>query len=183
MEPTTRPFDPWMPLALGLSAVVVLLDQVSKWAIHDLVMQPPRVIEVTGFFNLVLTYNCGISFGIFDNGSGCDSTWQPRILSVLAVAVIGALLYWLRKQPERTLALAVGMISGGAVGNVIDRVRISAVIDFLDFHLGDWHWPAFNLADSAIFLGVVLLLLDGLFRGRQESKNEPRKENKTEREE
>ncbi|MFQ6018578.1 MAG: signal peptidase II [Kiloniellaceae bacterium] len=158
-------------MALGLAAAVLLFDQASKWAVLELVMQPPRVIEVTGFFNLVLTYNFGISFGIF----GGQGAWKPLGLSALALAVVAALLYWLWRQPERLLAVAIGLVVGGALGNVIDRLRFSAVVDFLDFHLGDWHWPAFNLADSAITVGVVLLVFDGLFGGRRNSKNGEKK--------
>jgi signal peptidase II len=153
-------------LALAVAAVALVLDQASKWAIGEFVMDPPRAIEVTGFFNLVLVYNTGVSFGLF----GEQTAWKPWALGALAVAVSGALLYWLRREPDRLLALAVGLIVGGAMGNVVDRVRLGAVMDFLDFHLGTWHWPAFNLADSAITLGVAILVFDGLFRERRRSK-------------
>ncbi len=154
-------------LALGLAVVVLVLDQASKWAILTQVMQPPQVLAVTGFFNLVLTYNTGVSFGLF---GGAAAAWKPWALSGLALAVSVGLLYWLARQPERLLALAVGAIVGGALGNALDRLRQPGVVDFLDFHLAGWHWPAFNLADSAIFLGVAILIFDGLFRGRDRSK-------------
>jgi signal peptidase II len=154
-------------LALGLAVVVLVLDQASKWAILTQVMQPPQVVEITGFFNLVLTYNTGVSFGLF---GGAAAAWKPWALSGLALAVSAGLLYWLARQPERLLALAVGSIVGGALGNALDRLRQPGVVDFLDFHLAGWHWPAFNLADSAIFLGVAILIFDGLFRGRDRSK-------------
>ncbi len=153
-------------LALAVAAVALVLDQASKWAIVELVMDPPRAIEVTEFFNLVLVHNTGVSFGLF----GEQTAWKPWALGALAVAVSGALLYWLRREPEQFLALAVGLIVGGAMGNVVDRVRLGAVMDFLDFHLGTWHWPAFNMADSAITLGVAFLVFDGLFRERRRSK-------------
>ena len=153
--------------ALMLAVVVMVLDQASKWVILNLVMDPPRVIEVTGFFNLVLTYNTGISFGFF---GGAEAAWKPWVLGALAVAISAGLLYWLWRQPERNLALAVGAIVGGAIGNVIDRAHQPGVVDFLDFYYGGWHWPAFNLADSAITLGVAFLVLDGLFRERLGSK-------------
>ena len=152
-------------LALAVVTVALVLDQASKWAIVEFVMDPPRVIEVTGFFNLVLVHNTGVSFGLF----GEQTAWKPWALGALAFAVSGALLYWLRREPERLLALAVGLIVGGAMGNVVDRVRLGAVMDFLDFHLGTWHWPAFNLADSAITIGVAFLVFDGLFRERRRS--------------
>ncbi len=154
-------------LAFAVAAAALVLDQASKWAIVEFVMDPPRAIEVTGFFNLVLVHNTGVSFGLF----GEQTAWKPWALGALAFAISGALLYWLRREPERFLALAVGLIVGGAMGNVVDRARLGAVMDFLDFHLGTWHWPAFNLADSAIIMGVAILVFDGLFRERRRSKN------------
>ena len=124
-------------------------------------------------FNLVLTFNQGVSFGLFSG----EASWQPYLLSALALAISIGLFVWLAKQPSRHLAIAVGLIVGGAVGNIIDRLRISAVVDFLDFHWGDWHWPAFNLADSAITLGVIsILVVDILFDGGAQSKMASRKE-------
>jgi signal peptidase II len=154
--------------ALAIAAATIVLDQLSKWAVLVLVMDPPRVIPMTGFFNLVLTFNPGISFGLF---GGEAAAWKPWVLSALALAICAALLYWLWRQPERLLALAVGLIVGGAVGNVIDRTHQPGVVDFLDFYYGEWHWPAFNLADSAIAVGVACLVFDGLFGERLRSKN------------
>ena len=156
-------------LALGLAAIILVLDQASKWVILSQVMAPPRVVEITGFFNLVLTYNTGVSFGLF---GGAGAAWKPWVLGGFAVAVSAGLLYWLARQPERLLGLAVGFVVGGALGNAVDRAHQPGVVDFLDFHLAGWHWPAFNLADSSIFLGVVILVFDGLFRGRDRSNNE-----------
>ncbi len=85
--------------------------------------------------------------------------------------VSAGLLYWLAREPERLLGLAVGLIVGGALGNALDRAHQPGVVDFLDFHLFGWHWPAFNVADSSIFLGVAILVFDGLFRERVRSKN------------
>lgn len=148
-----------MPLALGFAAFAILLDQFSKWVILTQVMQPPRVIEVTGFFNLVLGFNRGVSFGLFSS----NSAWTQWILSALALAVVVGLLVWLRGYPGRFPAVGIGLIVGGAIGNVIDRVRLGGVVDFLDFYVAGWHWPAFNLGDSSIFVGVALLIFDGLF--------------------
>ena len=155
-------------LALTLAAVVLVLDQASKWVVLTQVMDPPRVVEVTGFFNLVLTYNTGVSFGLF---GGSAAAWKPWALGGLALAVSAGLLYWLARQPERLLGLAIGLVVGGALGNALDRAHQPGVVDFLDFHLAGWHWPAFNLADSSISLGVAILLFDGLFRERDRSKN------------
>ncbi len=153
-------------LALAIAAATAVLDQASKWVVLALIVRPSGAIEVTGFFNLVLTFNTGVSFGLF----GGDTAWKPWALSFVALAVSAALLYWLLRESGRYLAIAVGLIVGGAMGNVIDRLRLGAVTDFLDFHLGTWHWPAFNLADSAITVGVVILVFDGLFRERHRSK-------------
>jgi signal peptidase II len=168
MDATEPPPGSPLRLALVLAAVVLALDQASKWVILTQVMDPPRVIEVTGFFNLVLTYNTGVSFGLF---GGAAAAWKPWALGGLALAVSAGLLYWLARQPERLLSLAVGLIVGGALGNALDRAHQPGVVDFLDFYLAGWHWPAFNLADSSIFLGVAILIFDGLFRERIRSKS------------
>lgn len=152
--------------ALLLALLVVALDQASKWLVLEVVMQPPRVVPITGFFNLVLTYNTGVSFGLL----GGEREWQPWLLSGLALVIVVALLLWLRRQERALPAIAIGLIAGGAVGNVIDRLRFRAVVDFLDLHAAGWHWPAFNVADSAITIGVILLLLDGLFPGASRRK-------------
>jgi signal peptidase II len=144
----------------ALLVLVAVLDQITKWLMVAELTARPGIIEVTGFFNLVLTHNTGISFGIF---RGSDA-WVRWALVALALAIVALLMHWLRREPSGRMALAVGLICGGAVGNVIDRIRIGAVVDFLDFHAAGWHWPAFNLADSAITLGVAVLLLDSLFR-------------------
>jgi signal peptidase II len=154
-------------LARGLTTalVVVVLDQLSKAAV--LGMFSGRILGdreiVTSFFNLALTYNRGISFGLFNGGAGINAL----VFSLAATAIIAVLVYWLRRATSPFLAVAIGMIIGGAVGNVIDRLRLGAVVDFLDFHFDALHWPAFNLADSAICIGVVAMLLDGLLLQRE----------------
>ncbi|MDA0702360.1 MAG: signal peptidase II [Proteobacteria bacterium] len=145
---------------LALAALVLLLDQASKWWILTDVMAPPRVIEVTGFFNLVLVWNPGISFGMFGGGEG---RW---LLAGLAVAIAAALVVWIARTLRPWLALALGLVVGGALGNALDRVFHGEVVDFLDFHLAGAHWPAFNLADSAITVGVIVMLVDSLFEKR-----------------
>ncbi|RMD63608.1 MAG: signal peptidase II, partial [Alphaproteobacteria bacterium] len=146
----------------------VALDQAAKWAVVEHLMRPPRVIPLTPFFNLVLTHNTGISFGLFQGGSA--NAW---VLTGFALAVVGGLMVWLWRQPEPLIAWAIGLVIGGALGNVVDRVRLGAVVDFLDLHIGDWHWPAFNFADTAITVGVGLLLLDGLFETSRRGKKGP----------
>ncbi|WP_343560365.1 signal peptidase II [Kiloniella sp. b19] len=157
-------------LAVLLAAVFGLLDQWSKWIILNDVMNPPQVIEVTGFFNLVLVYNRGVSFGLF-GGTG-DAEMRVLFLSVLAVAIVLWVFWWLWKEPRALMVWSVGLIAGGAMGNVYDRWTQPGVVDFLDFHLSGYHWPAFNVADSLVFIGVALILIDGLFSGSAQGKKD-----------
>jgi signal peptidase II len=145
---------------LGLSALIVVLDQASKWWITEVVMQPPESVVVLPFFNIVLAYNRGVSFGMFAAGSDAGK-WM---LVGLAALITLFLLHWLYKATNTLNVLALGLIIGGAVGNVIDRIAIGAVVDFLDFHAYGYHWPAFNVADISIFVGAGLLILESLFR-------------------
>ena len=137
-----------------LAVVVIALDQLSKiWALGTLHMA--EQVVVTSFFNLVLVFNAGAAFSFLANAGG----WQKWFFVVLASGISMWLVAMLRQHArERLLALALSLILGGAIGNVIDRLRFDAVVDFLDFHLAGMHWPAFNVADSAITLGVVLML-------------------------
>ena len=156
-------------LARGLATavVVVVLDQLTKAAILASLAGGAvgGSATITSFFNLALTYNRGISFGLFNGSAGVNAF----AFSVVAAAIVGVLLYWLSRASNSLLAVAIGLIIGGAVGNVLDRIRLGAVVDFLDFHVGGLHWPAFNLADSAICIGVAAMLLDGLLLQRQAS--------------
>ncbi len=152
-----------------LSALIALADQATKAWILLVVMQPPRVIPVFPGFNLTLTYNRGVSFGLF---GAAESEWQPYLLSVMAVLVVALLGFWLWREGERWKTPAIGLIAGGALGNVVDRLIRPGVVDFLDVYVGDWHWPAFNLADSAITVGVCLLLAASLFPDSGQAKSE-----------
>ncbi|MBK1664477.1 signal peptidase II [Rhodospirillum rubrum] len=147
-----------MAPALSLAALVIALDQATKWAILTWVMDPPRVIDVTGFFNLVLVWNRGISFGVMNN----HGEWNAAILSALALVIAGSLTWWLRRAETRWQRLALPLIIGGAIGNVIDRLIHGAVVDFVDLSIAGYHWPAFNVADAAITVGAILLLIDTL---------------------
>lgn len=143
----------------GLVALLaVVLDYLTKWWILDVAMAPPRRIEVTGFFDLVLVMNRGVSFGMFGGGP----EWVTAALIVFALVLAAALGIWMWRADNLLLGTALGLVVGGALGNVIDRIRFGAVVDFLDFHIAGYHWPAFNVADSAITVGVVLLILDSL---------------------
>jgi signal peptidase II len=146
-------------LGLAVAAAVMLFDQASKWAVLTLIMNPPRVISLLPIFNLTLVYNPGVTFGL-GNALG------PYVLSAIAIVISVGLAFWLRQVDTRLLAVGIGGIIGGAIGNVIDRLRFGAVVDFLDFFIGKYHWPAFNVADSAIVVGVGLLVLDSFIAGR-----------------
>jgi signal peptidase II len=143
---------------LSLAAMVIVLDQLVKWLMLDGLDLAARSIVVTPFFNLVLVWNRGVSFGLLDSGAAM----APWILSAVALAVVVGLLVWLRRAESWWTMLGLGLVIGGAIGNVIDRVRFGAVVDFLDFHVAGYHWPAFNVADAAICVGAVVLLADGL---------------------
>ena len=150
-------------LGLLVAIPVILLDQLTKWWALAELLEPPRSVVVTGFFNLVLVWNRGVSFGMFN----MESAWGPIILTGVALIICACLVIWLWRVEHRLLAVAIGFVLGGALGNVIDRLRFGAVVDFLDFHAFGEHWPAFNVADSAITIGVALLLYDSLFEKRK----------------
>ena len=155
-------------LGLVVAIVVIVFDQATKWWIMAMVMQPPRIIPVTPFFNLVTVWNRGIRFGLFDG----DSAVNVWVLPLVALAIVAALVAWLRRVQGVWLASAIGLVIGGALGNVVDRLRHDgAVADFLDFHVAGYHWPAFNVADSGITVGVTMLVLDSLFLGGEKPKN------------
>ena len=150
-------FTPFRSGGLAAAAIIAL-DQATKWWILSDVMSPPRRIPVTGFFDLVLVFNRGVSFGLL----GGAPSWATAALIVFALLLSIALCIWMWRADSRLLGVALGCVVGGAIGNVIDRVRHGAVVDFLDFHVAGYHWPAFNVADSAITVGVVFLILDSL---------------------
>lgn len=134
------------------AAVAFGADQLSKWWVIQ-VMKDHTEISVTGFFNLVLGRNTGVSFGLFNEAPA----W---LLVGITLAIVLMFLVWASRERRSITGIALGLIIGGALGNMLDRLRHSGVTDFLDFHIGGIHWPAFNLADTAIVLGVLLLLFD-----------------------
>jgi len=143
----------WFALALG----VVLADQVTKALVLARFSLGER-LELTGFFNMVLVYNKGAAFSFLSDAGG----WQMPALVVFAVVAIAVVGTFIVRSPGRQmLCTGLGLILGGALGNLIDRVRFGQVVDFLDFHAAGWHWPAFNVADSAITIGAALLILEG----------------------
>ena len=151
-------------LGLVVAAVVFILDRISKELLLDVMREHGPVVELTPFFNLVMVWNRGVSFGMFQSGE--SGRW---LLSALALAIVAGLLVWLRRVDVWWLGTGLGAVIGGALGNVVDRLWYDegAVADFFDFHVAGWHWPAFNIADAAIVVGVGLILLDSLLaRGR-----------------
>jgi signal peptidase II len=139
---------------LGLAGLVILLDQACKlWVLGSFHLG--EILPVTDYFNLVLVFNSGAAFSFLASAGG----WQKWFFVALALAISAWLVVMIRHHAsERLLPAALALVLGGALGNVIDRLRFGAVVDFLDFHLAGWHWPAFNVADSAITVGVALLL-------------------------
>jgi len=157
-----------------------MLDQLSKWLILEHLFKTPQAqaspflkwlvssdqrtaftqIEILPFFNLTMVWNEGMSFGLLgDDSSGI----QAIALSALAGIICTALFIWILREKRAGMIVALSMIIAGALGNVLDRLRFGAVADFFDFHIAGWHYPAFNIADSVIVLGVAYLALDALF--------------------
>ena len=140
---------------LGLAA-----DQGSKWAvIHFMASRDNEPAEILPVFDLVMWWNHDTSFNLLHIGSA----FGPYIFSLASLVIIGLLVLWLSRIARPILAVAIGAVIGGALGNVVDRLRVGAVADFLDAHIGAYHWPAFNVGDSLIVVGVAVLALDGLF--------------------
>lgn len=152
----------WIYLGV-IPLVVFILDLASKWWIVTQVMNPPRVLEITSFFNIILTHNYGVSFSFLYS----KAAWHRWVLVALSSVIVGFLIWW-RDQFDGPLSRpAIGMILGGAVGNILDRIWNGAVTDFLDFHWETLHFAAFNVADMAISGGVMLLLIDTLRHYKQ----------------
>ena len=143
---------------LTLAALIVVADQLAKFAAVQF-LALGKAVAVTPFFNLVLVYNSGAAFSILSDAAG----WQRGLFIAIALVASAWIVWLLRKYPhQRLFALALTLVLAGAVGNVIDRIAFGAVIDFLDFHARGYHWPAFNIADSAITCGAALLIWDAL---------------------
>jgi signal peptidase II len=154
---------------LGLSLVALVLDQASKLLV-DSTMQLYQSIPLLPFFKLTYVHNTGAAFSFLSEAGG----WQRWFFAGLALVISIVIAVWLSRleKHETLLAVALSLILGGAVGNLIDRLAYGYVIDFLDVYYGTWHWPAFNIADSAITLGVVLMLLESFGLGKTKDKEE-----------
>lgn len=175
-----------MPQWLGLSLViaVILFDQLSKWAVMELILRPewsgasvglvewikdapermPLItVPLMPYLNWIMVWNPGVSFGMFQD----HATIWPLVIITTAISLV--FLVWMLKSNSRFESAALAMVIGGAMGNVVDRFRFGAVADFIDFYIGDWHYPAFNVADSAITIGVAMLVIHGLFLKEKDS--------------
>ena len=144
---------------LAAALVVFALDQASKWWVLRVLDLPRlRQVHVLPFFDLTMVWNQGVTFGLLWQ----ETAWGTWLLAGVALAVVALLVAWMRRAERRVVAIALGAVAGGAVGNVLDRVRFGAVVDFLHLHAGGYSWYVFNVADSAVVCGVAVLVLEGL---------------------
>ena len=157
MRDAPRSWTRW----LAVSAAVVALDLATKaWV--SAAFTPGETREVTSFFNMVLMYNTGAAFSFLANAGG----WQRWFFTTVTIAISAVIVYMLRRQHgERTVAFALALVLGGALGNLYDRVTLGHVVDFIQLHAAGYYWPAFNVADSAISVGVAILIWDSLTAG------------------
>jgi len=157
-----------MPKLLWLSVLVAVLDQLSKWLAESQLVAH-QAVQVLPWFDWYLTYNKGAAFSFLAGAGG----WQRWFFAVLALVISIVLIIWIKKlkPEEKATGLSLSLILGGAIGNLIDRVYLGHVIDFIQVWLGSYPWPAFNIADSAISLGAAILIISSItetFRGKQE---------------
>jgi len=145
-------------LPLSIAAVVLVLDQTSKLVIEQGIAEWESFSVIPGFFNLVHVLNKGAVFGFLNRA---DTTWQVYFFIAASLAAVGVILYLLRTEQygDKMMLAGLGLLLGGALGNLFDRVRLGFVIDFLDFYVGRYHWPAFNVADIAITTGTLALIV------------------------
>jgi signal peptidase II len=151
---------------LWVSGGVIVLDQLTKlWASSALVYGDP--VAVIPFFNLTLLHNTGAAFSFLSEAGG----WQRWFFALVALIISAVILLWLKRLPRDKvwLAVALALVLGGALGNVWDRITLGYVIDFLDIYYQGWHWPAFNIADSAISVGAAMLIIDSLRGERRDN--------------
>jgi len=142
-----------------ISAVVLIVDQVSKWLITAN-LQLQEISEIVPSLKFRLLHNEGAAFSLFSEAGG----WQRWFFTAIAITVSGAIVVWIYRlqQHERWKAVSLTLILGGALGNVIDRIRLGYVVDFIEVYYGQWSWPAFNVADSAISVGAVMLVIEAI---------------------
>lgn len=150
-------------LGLCVAIVVILVDQLSKYFVYRVMLADIEGIVVAPFFNIIKAWNTGISFSMFNN-SGSLGVF---LLSAASLIIVAFLVNWLRKEKTRYTQIAIGFIIGGAIGNVIDRITLGAVFDFLDAHAFGYHWPTFNVADSFICIGAFMIIFHSFFSKKE----------------
>ncbi len=148
-----------MLIGIITSALTIIIDQISKYFVSSHLLEGLQYLNVSHYFSFVRAWNTGVSFSMF-SGNGAIGSF---ILSLIALIIVSCLFYWLKKEKSTFLQISIGLIIGGALGNLIDRIRYGAVFDFLDFSVFDYHWPAFNIADSAICIGAAMIIFDNFF--------------------
>lgn len=141
----------------------LVADQLSKYYMETDLLEGHSEIIVTSFFSFVRAWNTGVSFSMFNDGG----TIGVIVLSTFAALVVLMLLWWMKGEEDQISRIGLGLIIGGAIGNIVDRIMYGAVFDFLDFHIGEYHWPAFNLADSFICIGAIIIVMSGLWKNRK----------------
>lgn len=149
-----------MFLGLCVALIAVIVDQLTKLAVQGYFDSVGEPFSFGGFFNLVEAWNTGVSFSMFND----KGVLGVILLSLFALGVVVFLIFWLRKETNLITQISLGLIIGGAIGNVVDRIRFGAVYDFLDFYYKDWHWPAFNMADAFICAGAFVIILQGMIK-------------------
>ncbi|TAH36022.1 MAG: signal peptidase II [Alphaproteobacteria bacterium] len=150
-------FNDYRKTGLAIAAIILICDLITKQFFQNLLFDPPRSIEILPFFNLTAVWNKGVSFGLMAG----TQIWH---LLAIAAAITVIIIHWLWRAEDRFTAGGCGLILGGAIGNIHDRIQFGAVRDFFDFYIGSYHWPAFNIADSAVFIGVIFLLFSTVKR-------------------
>ena len=161
-------------IGLAVAALLLAADQASKWWVLESLRLPelrhvPLVAAGPFGIDLSMVWNRGVTFGLLSG----DGPWNHVVLALLAASIALFLVRWLARAETRLVAVALGAVIGGAVGNVADRLRFGAVVDFVDAYAWDWHWYVFNVADAGIVCGVAALIADALFRRAPEAKQAP----------
>ncbi|MEQ8290336.1 MAG: signal peptidase II [Gammaproteobacteria bacterium] len=151
---------------LGISALIIILDQLTKWlAVQSLTLY--QAVPVFPGFNLTLMHNTGAAFSFLSDAGG----WQRWFFIVLAIGISIFIVFWLKSldADKRWLPVALAFVLGGAIGNVIDRIYLGYVVDFIEVYYSKYYWPAFNIADSAIFIGAIMLIIDAIWLNHPEN--------------
>jgi signal peptidase II len=150
----------------SILTIVVVLDQITKYLVESRIRLYEVIPVVPGFFNLTHVRNKGAAFSLL---ASAPAPFRSVFFTAVALAALGVIALMIRKAQDRLLIAALALVAGGAMGNLIDRVRYGEVVDFIQWYVGTWYWPSFNVADSAISVGVCLLAIDMLFRKEKQT--------------